>query len=474
MAGAMGSGWGDTDAQSEGGRRICKHMQDPRKKPDPAFEGRWDSFDDVMLDASIYRWLQGVEITLPISHPNKPVRGRKRRRHNMDFRDEFGHEVAQDETRTRDIWGSQRGEETDGGNNAYSMEDVAEVLPVRPSSPQKRRLSLILSSEPSRSSGDIIFESRKFAAASAKWTTSTAGTRMSSPDKSAGGTRYSSPEKSNLRSKSRSTSPEKRSVTSKATGQTTMGFRRSEMAECTPSFIFGHHNRLASGSIPLVVAAFRNRAALETEYPFEFFGLSLFADSSPPRKNFCGHVEDQCMMGIEHFNTDAGESAWSTYVNGVLQGIPTGEAQSKKQLIISGIENRQLLASVTPIGAPTLRSDLIIEGNSNFPSPFADTCRKKVFPPSTVDKSLSPTAQRTSQLRPAFCVIEIKAAGGDLQEAQTQAAVVGAAVLLKARQIGANDDVIPFVPAIMTIGHIWHLNLIYEETNGIVSRVAFP
>ncbi|KAF3160220.1 hypothetical protein EYR41_002376 [Orbilia oligospora] len=338
------------------------------------------------------------------------------------------------------------------GNNAYSMEDVAEVLPVRPSSPQKRRLSLILSNEPSRSSGDIIFESRKFAAASAKWTTSTAGTRMSSPDKSAGGTRYSSPEKSNLRSKSRSTSPEKRSVTSKATGQTTMGFRRSE---CTPSFIFGHHNRLASGSIPLVVAAFRNRvnperllqgcldiskkAAPETVYPFEFFGPSLFADSSPPRENFCGHVEDHCMMGIEHFNTDAGESAWST-----------------------GIENRQLLASVTPIGAPTLRSDLIIEGNSNFPSPFADTCRKKVFPPFTVDKSLSPTAQRTSQLRPAFCVIEIKAAGGDLQEAQTQAAVVGAAVLLKARQIGANDDIIPFVPAIMTIGHIW-ISILYTR-----------
>ncbi|KAF3156313.1 hypothetical protein TWF569_006895 [Orbilia oligospora] len=306
----------------------------------------------------------------------------------MGFRDEFGHEVAQDETRTRDLWGGQRGEEING--------------------------------EPSRSSGDIIFESRKFAAASAKWTTSTAGTRMSSPDKSAGGTRYSSPEKSNLRSKSRSTSPEKRS------------------------------------------------AALETGYPFEFFGPSLFADSSPPRENFCGHVEDHCMMGIEHFNTDAGESAWSTYVNRVLQGIPTGEAQSKKQLIISGIENRQLLASVTPIGAPTLRSDLIIEGNSNFPSPFADTCRKKGFPPSTVEKSLSPTAQRTSQLRPAFCVIEIKAAGGNLQEAQTQAAVVGAAVLLKARQIGANDDIIPFVPAIMTIGHIWHPNLIYEETNGIV------
>ncbi|KAF3135204.1 hypothetical protein TWF703_006117 [Orbilia oligospora] len=323
----------------------------------------------------------------------------------MGFRDEFGHEVAQDETRTRDLWGGQRGEEING--------------------------------EPSRSSGDIIFESRKFAAASAKWTTSTAGTRMSSPDKSAGGTRYSSPEKSNLRSKSRSTSPEKRSVTSKATGQTTMGFRRSEIAECTPSFIFGHHNRLASGSMPLVIAAFRNRVnperLLQGWYPFEFFGPSLFADSSPPRENFCGHVEDHCMMGIEHFNTDAGESAWSTYVNRVLQGIPTGEAQSKKQLIISGIENRQLLASVTPIGAPTLRSDLIIEGNSNFPSPFADTCRKKVFPPSTVEKGLSPTAQRTSQLRPAFCVIEIKAAGGNLQEAQTQAAVVGAAVLLKAR-----------------------------------------
>ncbi|KAK6514565.1 hypothetical protein TWF281_004763 [Arthrobotrys megalospora] len=95
-----------------------------------------------------------------------------------------------------------------------------------------------------------------------------------------------------------------------------------------------------------------------------------------------------------------------------------------------------------------------------------------VLPFSEIDETLSPTKHRTSRLHPAFCVIEVKAGGADFHEAQTQAAVVGVAILLKSRQIAVRSDrdfdLVDCVPAIITIGHIWHLNLIYEEENGVI------
>ncbi|KAF3228819.1 hypothetical protein TWF106_006340 [Orbilia oligospora] len=219
-----------------------------------------------------------------------------------------------------------------------------------------------------------------------------------------------------------------------------MAYRRSEMAACVPPFIFGHQNRRASKTIPPDVAGFGIRASPErliqgslaismktvagTEYPVEYFAPSLFATESPYHENLLEHVKHQGVLGNRNFNKDTDEGGWPSQVT---RGLPTE---------------------------------------------FANTCERSLFPPSEVDKTLSPTAHRTSQFSPAFCVIEVKAEGGDFQEAQTQAAVVGASILLKARQIGASPDVVPCVPAIVTIGHIWHLNLIYEEKKGIV--VAGP
>ncbi|KAF3185321.1 hypothetical protein TWF788_004640 [Orbilia oligospora] len=388
------------DVQSEGGRRRRKHMQDQENHDDPAFEGRWDSLDEFMFSISIYKWLQGVETTPQIPYPKKTANEGKRRKQNMDFRNEFGQE--RDGEAITPTHGAQENivrerVELEGEITSYSMEAVAEALPARPGSPQKRRLGLGLNSEPSRSSSGQILFNRKFAAASSRWTSAKSITRTSSPEKSVDGqTRSSNPKKSTSKPKSRSASPEKRvrgSVASvdKGQGAATMAYRR-----------------------------------------------------------------------------DTDEGGWSSHVHKLLEGIPGGGVEYDKPLVVSRIENRQLLKSVTSIGAPGLRSDLLIEGNPDYPSEFANTCERSLFPPSEVDKTLSPTAHRTSQFSPAFCVIEVKAEGGDFQEAQTQAAVVGALILLKARQIGASPDVVPCVPAIVTIGHIWHLNLIYEEKKGIV------
>ncbi|KAK6498422.1 hypothetical protein TWF481_011014 [Arthrobotrys musiformis] len=368
------------------------------------------------------------------------------------------------------------------------MGDVAEALSPRPGSPQKQRFSLSRNSEPSKSSSGLVFVSRKFATASTGWTAATSITRTSSPEKSADGrTRNSSPEKLSGNLKSKSLEKHIRvggQSVEKAQGAATMAFRRSEMAACTPPFIFGHQSRRVLAGIPPDVASFGIRTSserliqgslvmatkptLEKEYPLEYIPSSLFPDVSPHHQNLLAHVKYQCIVGNRNFNRDADESAWSRFVCKMLEDIPNTEVDCDKQLMVGGIENRQLLKSVTPIGAPDLRSDLLIEGNPDYPSPFADICSEMALPPSRIDQTLSPTTHRASQYYPAFCVIEVKAEGGDFQEAQTQAAVVRAAILLKAKQIGADADTIPCVPAIVTIGHVWHLNLIYEQEDKII------
>ncbi|KAK6330103.1 hypothetical protein TWF718_003531 [Orbilia javanica] len=54
-----------------------------------------------------------------------------------------------------------------------------------------------------------------------------------------------------------------------------------------------------------------------------------------------------------------------------------------------------------------------------------------------------------------------------------QAAVVGGAILLKARQIGASIDVVPCVPAVVAIGSSWYLHLIYDEPDVIVTSTPW-
>ncbi|KAF3230895.1 hypothetical protein TWF191_008737 [Orbilia oligospora] len=464
------------DVQSEGGRRRRKHMQDQENHDDPAFEGRWDSLDEFMFSISIYKWLQGVETTPQIPYPKKTANEGKRRKQNMDFRNEIGQE--RDGEAITPTHGAQENivrerVELEGEITSYSMEAVAEALPARPGSPQKRRLSLGLNSEPSRSSSGQILFNRKFAAASSRWTSAKSITRTSSPEKSVDGqTRSSNPKKSTSKPKSRSASPEKRvrgSVASIDKGQ-----GRGRQLWPTEGQKWRHAYRpLSSGTRIAVLQRQYLQMSLAstvagTEYPVEYFAPSLFATESPYHENLLEHVKHQCVLGNRNFNRDTDEGGWSSHVHKLLEGIPGGGVEYDKPLVVSRIENRQLLKSVTSIGAPGLRSDLLIEGNPDYPSEFANTCERSLFPPSEVDKTLSPTAHRTSQFSPAFCVIEVKAEGGDFQEAQTQAAVVGALILLKARQIGASPDVVPCVPAIVTIGHIWHLNLIYEEKKGIV------
>ncbi|KAF3228820.1 hypothetical protein TWF106_006341 [Orbilia oligospora] len=193
------------DVQSEGGRRRRKHMQDRESHDDPAFEGRWDSLDEFMFSISIYKWLQGVETTPQIPYPKKTANEGKRRKHNMDFRNEFSQE--RDGEAITPTHGAQDNivrerVELEGEITSYSMEAVAEALPARPGSPQKRRLSLGLNSEPSRSSSGQILFNRKFAAASSRWTSAKSITRTASPEKSVDGQTRSSNPKSRLRNQS--------------------------------------------------------------------------------------------------------------------------------------------------------------------------------------------------------------------------------------------------------------------------------
>ncbi|RVD89082.1 uncharacterized protein DFL_000104 [Arthrobotrys flagrans] len=155
------------------------------------------------------------------------------------------------------------------------------------------------------------------------------------------------------------------------------------------------------------------KTLLEIEYPLEHLAPSLFANESPYHEGLVAYVKYQYVLGNRNFYRDTDERGWSNYVHKVLEGIPNGGVDYDMYLLISGIENRQLLKSITPIGAPDLKSDLLIEANPDYPSEFADTCDKLPFPSFEIDKSLSPTAHRTSPFSPAFCVVEVKAEGGD-------------------------------------------------------------
>ena len=128
-------------------------------------------------------------------------------------------------------------------------------------------------------------------------------------------------------------------------------------------------------------------------------------------------------------------------------------------------------AGILPLKIPALRPCIVIQANLLYSPTFSQLCRQVASPPVEVDKSFSPFPHISLKLSPAFAVVEVKSDGGDFQEAQTQAAIVGSAILLKARQIGASVEAVPCVPAIIVLGHTWHFNLIYEETNAIVSLI---
>ncbi|KAF3198301.1 hypothetical protein TWF106_006193 [Orbilia oligospora] len=122
---------------------------------------------------------------------------------------------------------------------------------------------------------------------------------------------------------------------------------------------------------------------------------------------------------------------------------------------------------------PSLRSDIVIQINQLYNNKLGRLCRQVNPLPVEIDETFSPLAHPGFNDTPAFAVVEIKPGGGDLQEAQMQAAVVGGAILLKARQIGAAADVVPCIPEIVAIGSTWYLHLIYDEPGLVVTSTPW-
>ncbi|KAK6352930.1 hypothetical protein TWF696_004924 [Orbilia brochopaga] len=287
--------------------------------------------------------------------------------------------------------------------------------------------------------------------------------------------------------KSRNTSP------TKYTASTTISVRRSRMRSCDPPFIFGHNHYLLQGKrMPVDVVEMRRlfnsdilveqsldrrkMDELKDAYPDEHFAEHLFTDTPKHGDALWEHVEEIWLRGNENFHNDSDEASWSKLVELIWEGIPKrGLKAARPSLKVTPAISRTISDNVRSTKAPDLKSDILIEANPYFPSPFQQSRDAGLRPPPEIEHSFSPSTHPSSEYCPAFCAIEVKAERGDAQEAQTQAAVLGTAILMKAREIGAGEDVVPCVPAVMAIGKAWSLNLIYEEADkGVVIAGPWP
>ncbi|KAJ6263659.1 hypothetical protein Dda_2228 [Drechslerella dactyloides] len=287
--------------------------------------------------------------------------------------------------------------------------------------------------------------------------------------------------------KSRNTSP------TKLTASTTISVRRSRMRSCDPPFIFGHNHYLLQGKkMPMDVVEMRRlfnsdilversldrrkMEELKDAYPDEHFTEHLFADTPKHGDALWEHVEEVWLRGNENFHNDSDEASWSKLVEFIWEGIPRrGLKAARPSLKVTPAISRTISDNVRSTKAPDLKSDILIEANPYFPSPFQQSRDSGLRPPPEIEHSFSPSTHPSSEYCPAFCAIEVKAERGDAQEAQTQTAVLGTAILMKAREIGAAEDVVPCVPAVMAIGKAWSLNLIYEEADkGVVIARPWP
>ncbi|KAF3907429.1 hypothetical protein ABW21_db0206117 [Orbilia brochopaga] len=287
--------------------------------------------------------------------------------------------------------------------------------------------------------------------------------------------------------KSRNTSP------TKFTASTTISVRRSRMRSCDPPFIFGHNHYLLQGKkLPADVVEMRrlfnsdilverslNRQKMDelrNAYQDEHFADHLFTDTPKHGDTLWEHVEEIWLRGNENFHNDSDEASWSKLVEFIWEGIPRrGLKAARPSLKVTPAISRTISDNVRSTKAPDLKSDILIEANPYFLSPFQQSRDAGLRPPPEIEHSFSPSTHPSSEYCPAFCAIEVKAERGDAQEAQTQAAVLGTAILMKAREIGASEDVVPCVPAVMAIGKAWSLNLIYEEADkGVVIAGPWP
>ncbi|RVD88983.1 uncharacterized protein DFL_000007 [Arthrobotrys flagrans] len=297
-------------------------------------------------------------------------------------------------------------------------------------------------------------------------------------------------EKQSTRSQSRNSSQDKQSVSARTTvsqGSTSVPMRRADMVKSCPAFVFCHTHHLASGTIPQTVLSFKkhllpenlsegilpssSQESLVVQFPDAEFPISLFSDSPKYGIDIVDHVTSYYEIGLRKYRDNVGESAWSDMAKNLLRGL---SKERREVLEVTGVENYNLHPGILPMKTPPLRSDIVIQINQLYDSKFGQLCRRAKFRPVEIDETFSPFARPGLKDTPAFAVSEIKAGGGNLLEAQMQAAVVGGAILLKARQIGASADVVPCVPAVIAIGSNWYLHLVYDEPDLIVTSTPWP
>ncbi|KAK6514724.1 hypothetical protein TWF281_004920 [Arthrobotrys megalospora] len=418
--------------------RQCKHLRIAKPADDPTIQ---DLHEDTPLYTSIQKWLQNVQIS---ENPDPDMA---------------------DLNPVADL------QEVIMIEQLEASFTIQETSPLeRPGSPTKRKLDTASQSGYSPVSNRDL-STRIFAEPVSRFNV-TKQVRS----------RNSSPEKQSTRSRSRNSSPEKQSASVRTTiSSTTIPLRRLAMAKCSPGFLFCHKHRVSSGIIPKAVLDFKKRTSpsmllkgclpssqrddLIERFPDDDFCPSFFSNSPKHGQNLVDYVTTNYEDGILNFYSDATESSFSDMAKTLLGGLKN---EKREPLQVAGIENITLQTGVLPPNMPSLRSDIIIQANPRYPSKFADLCRQIALPPVEIDESFSPFAHPSFRFSPAFAVAEVKSCGGNLQEAQMQAAVVGGAILLKARHIGASVEEVPFVPAIVVFGSTWYLHLIYEEAKYII------
>ncbi|RVD88984.1 uncharacterized protein DFL_000008 [Arthrobotrys flagrans] len=258
---------------------------------------------------------------------------------------------------------------------------------------------------------------------------------------------------------------------------TSIPMRRAGLAKYSPAFVFSHTHDLASGSIPRTVLDFKklvlseslpkgilplsSRESLVTKFPDTEFPTSLFSDSPKYGIDLINHVTFYYENGLRNYSDDATESVLSHMAKALLEGLPKGRPGP---LQVAGIEQQLAPLYTTDEDAP----DIIIHGSNLYDSKFRQLRRQVRYPPAEIDETFSPFIHPSLRNAPAFAAIEVKAGTGCIQEAQMQAGVIGGAILLKARQIGASAEAVPCVPVVIVSGFIWCLHLVYDEPDLII------
>jgi hypothetical protein len=208
--------------------------------------------------------------------------------------------------------------------------------------------------------------------------------------------------------------------------------------------------------------------------PTESFPEPKFAEIPHPKttRQLLRHVSKLFDMARELYAGSYDEAAWYPLIRMILIGPPGTTSSSpfvKHEEAHTRVVCSDLLPQQNDRPIPTVKVDHLLQFNPGHR--LISPLYKPVFQSQQPSFSLSAFSDPVAAKTFTCAVIEVKAPGGNFQEASYQVAIASAAILQRVRLLDKDDsnggDYMPVVGWVVH-GHFWTLHVSYREIDGSI------